>query len=230
MAGNAIVIELVCRYLSSEARAVMCLVSHQHNTAAVTVSKEYSVFAKYQQYMQPCVKCADGRHKHTCGLALGYQIPRSACDDIFTCYHTFVRVKPQCRLKHAACGSLAVFKILARHFNDFSAALHVASTCNNIPVIEYICALDHTNGRRSPEDGWGVSPVFYFRVVDEATIIYAALNASWSDNIHLLRTILYTREYLRNYVLRRLRTSARKINPIIEAELTSTKRAGLAYQ
>ncbi len=121
--------ELVGRYMTGKDRASACTVSRGVCDAMIKVSAENPIFNKYKQYMQKCARCQwmanvplsyqlwlsehtvhrrvllrEKSPAHTCARALSYAIVAGKCHDIFTCYHTFVRVSAGAckRLKHAA--------------------------------------------------------------------------------------------------------------------------------
>ena len=200
--------EIICRYIRGCDRAAFSQTCVHFNNAALSVNLENATFVKYLPYMHEyCVNYAGSEtscrvNQTRQPVLLIYAIKRGQCDDLFMDYNTFIRVIRDthmirlCRLKHAARGSLDIFRRLARIHNDFSAALIVAAEANNTPVVNFICSLDHTHGIRLPDTWHTKTRVVWHRIVAENTICAALMVAIDKKDVELIQTVLHTREYL----------------------------------
>jgi len=203
-------ISLVCRWLSSKTRSRICSVSKDFYAGALAITAENPVYKKYAHVQRPCARCACTALTHTCWRAIGYQLLRGDAADLFTDYHTFVRISAPCKLKHAAAGCLSVFKLLVRTGrNDYSAAMARASVRGNMPVVKYLGAahLHEQHPRRYSPDQTITRGLIRRDVYEDAIV-----RCIYADDFDMVYALCHQNKKLIRDVHRRIITSARLVS------------------
>lgn len=174
---------------------------------------------------------------HTCAIPLSVAIIHGRTNDLFTDYHTFVRVAPAfCKLKHAATGHIDVFKLLVKAGrNDYSAAMQVASRANNIPVIMYLNNRHQSTYVKTYSNRWrkiyddGHHQFFRHvrrsdrlcypprlknigRIIKQDVYSDTVVRFVYAENIPMVLALIGDDTVLRENVRKRIRTSARIVS------------------